>query len=188
MADQETPRARFTRMDESTAADWSLIGAQFENFAAALPGRMLADLRAMNDNPCGFPLDRLSHSLQTATRALRDGRDDEYVLCALLHDIAEPIGSRNHPEVAAAMLRPFVTEANCWMVEQHGLFQGYYYFDKVGGDRTARERFRGHPHFERTAEFCALYDQLSFDPAYPSEPLEVFAPLVERILSSPRPG
>ena len=112
----------------------------------------------------GFPVDRLTHSLQTATLAQRDGRDEEYVVCALLHDIGDTLGSFNHPDIAAAILKPFVCEENLWMVEKHGIFQGYYFFHHLGMDRNMRDQFRGHPYFERTEEFCAKYDGPAFDP------------------------
>jgi len=47
-----------------------------------------------------------------ATRAFCDGRDQEYVVCALLHDIGDTLGAFNHPDIAAAILKPFISEAN----------------------------------------------------------------------------
>jgi predicted HD phosphohydrolase len=152
-------RARFTRMQDSTQADW-----QLPEFMRSLPDRVMAHLRLLEGDYGGFPVDRYTHSLQTATRALRDGRDEEYVVCALLHDIGDTLGSFNHPDIAAAILKPFVSEANLWMVQHHGIFQGYYFFHHIGLDRHMRDQFAGHPHFERTAEFCALYDNPAFDP------------------------
>jgi predicted HD phosphohydrolase len=139
----------------------------------------------MLDGDCGgFAVDRLQHSLQTATRAFRDGRDEEYVVCALLHDMGDILGPRNHADIAAAILKPFVSEQNHWMVEQHGIFQGYYFFHHLGLDREMREAFRGHPAFEYTAQFCHLYDQAAFDPAYDSMPLSAFEPMVHRVFST----
>ena len=111
-------------------------------------------------------MDRLTHCLQTATRAHRDGRDEEYVVCALLHDIGDTLGAYNHPDIGAAIVKPFVSEANHWMVEKHGIFQGYYFFHYLGMDRNMRDAFKGHPHFQHTAEFCQKYDQPAFDADY----------------------
>jgi predicted HD phosphohydrolase len=133
-----------------------------------------------------FPIDRLEHSLQTATRAHRDGRDEEYVVCALLHDIGDTLGSMNHPDVAAAILKPFVSEENLWMVANHGAFQGYYFFEYLGLDKNMRDQFKDSPHYQRCAEFCHKYDQAAFDPDYESEPLEFFEPMVERVFSKPK--
>jgi len=107
-------------------------------------------------------------------------------VCALLHDIGDTLGSFNHADIAAAVLRPFVSEANHWMLEKHGVFQGYYFFHHIGLDRNMRDQFRGHPHFERTARFCELYDGPAFDPRYESMPLTAFEPMVRRVLAMPR--
>ncbi|HSP95727.1 MAG TPA: HD domain-containing protein [Candidatus Dormibacteraeota bacterium] len=185
MNDRVGPRAAFTTMEQSTAEDWMAIGAQFLDFARRLPDRVLAHLQLLEGDG-GFAVDRLTHSLQTATLAERDGRDEEYVVCALLHDIGDTLGSFNHPDVAAAVLKPFVSEENLWMVEKHGIFQGYYFFHHVGLDRDMREQFRGHPYFDRTAEFCALYDGPAFDPRRETLPLSHFEPMVRNVFAAPK--
>ncbi|MBI5257483.1 MAG: phosphohydrolase [Burkholderiales bacterium] len=174
-------RASFTRMEESTAEDWRAIGAEFAPFSRQLPDRVLAHLKLLDGDYGGFPIDRYQHSLQTATRAWSDGRDEEYVVCALLHDIGDTLGCFNHFDIAAAILKPFVSEANLWMVQHHGIFQGYYFFHHIGLDRDLREQYRGHPHFERTAEFCALYDNPAFDPKAETLPITEFEPMVRRV-------
>lgn len=172
-------------MRDGTPEDWAVIAREFGAYARELPGRVLTHLKLLDGDFGGFPVDRLTHCLQTATLAHRDGQDEEYVVCALLHDIGDTLGSFNHPDIAAAILRPFVSERNLWMVEQHGIFQGYYFFHHLGLDRDLRERFRGHPHFEYTAEFCEKYDQAAFDPNYESLPLETFEPMVRRVMAKP---
>jgi predicted HD phosphohydrolase len=147
---------------------------------------VLAHLRLLDGDYGGFAVDRLTHSLQTATLAHRDGRDEEYVVCALLHDIGDTLGSFNHADVAAAIVKPFVSEENHWMVEQHAVFQGYYFFHHIGGDRNLRDRFRGHPSFERTAEFCARYDGPAFDPKGETLPLDFFEPMLRRVMAFPK--
>lgn len=179
-------RAGFTSMKEGTEADWSIIGSHFMDFAAALPDRVLAHLKLLEGDYGGFPIDRLQHSLQTATRAHRAGESEPYVVMALLHDIGDTLGSYNHPEIAAAILKPFVDEKLHWIAEQHGIFQGYYFFHHLGMNRDMREAFRGHDHFEDTARFCELYDQSAFDPAYESAPLDFFEPMVRRVFARPQ--
>lgn len=179
-------RAQFTRMDESTQADWQVIGGEFMPFARNLPDRVMAHLKILEGDYGGFPVDRYTHCLQTATRALRDGRDEEYVVCALLHDIGDTLGSYNHPDIAAAILKPFVSEANHWMVQHHGIFQGHYFFHHIGMDRDMREQFRGHPHFARTEEFCALYDNPAFDARAETLPLSEFEPMLRKVMAQPR--
>lgn len=176
----------FKSFQESTREDWQLIAAEFMVYANKLPDRVITHLKLLDGDFGGFPIDRYAHSLQTATRALRDGRDEEYVVCALLHDIGDSLGTYNHPDIAAAILKPFVSDANLWMVEHHGIFQGYYFFHHVGMDRNMRDQFSGHPHYDYTAEFCELYDSPSFDKQYETLPLSEFEPMLRRVLSVPK--
>jgi len=178
-------RARFTSMEEGTGEDWRIIAGEFLPFAVRTADRVLDHLRLLAGDYGGFPVDRLEHSLQTATRAYRDGRDEPYVTMALLHDIGDTLGAWNHPDIAAAILKPFVSEELHWICQHHGIFQGHYYFHFLGMDPDLRERFRGHEHFEACAEFCEKYDQAAFDPTYESLPLEFFEPIVRRVMSRP---
>jgi len=184
------PRAGFSSFEDSTREDWALIMAQRGELERGLPDRILEQFGHLRDDYGGFPVDRLEHSLQTATRAERDGRDDEYVLCALVHDIGDPLTPYNHPDVAAAILKPFVSEANHWMVEKHGIFQGYYFWHHLGMDRNTRDMFAGHQFYDRTEEFCAEYDGPAFDPSYDSNPLDYYLPLIREVFgTSPwKPG
>lgn len=187
MADGHAPvQAKFREMLEGTKEDWDIIAEHSKGFNKGLAKRVLDHLRLLDGDYGGFPVDRLTHSLQTATRAHRDGRDEEYVVCALLHDIGDTLGSYNHPDVAAAILKPFVSEKNHWMVANHGMFQGYYFFHHLGLDRNMRDQFKDHPYYEYTAQFCHLYDQSAFDPEYESESLDFFEPMVERLFASPK--
>ena len=180
------PRAQFLRMQDSTQADWQTIGGEFMQFASQLPARVIQHLQILQGDYGGFPVDRYTHSLQTATRALRDGRDEEYVVCALLHDIGDTLGSFNHPDIAAAILKPFVSDENHWMVQNHGIFQGHYFFHHIGLDRNLRDNFKAHPSYERTAEFCELYDNPAFDPKAETLPIEEFTPMLRRLMAQPR--
>ena len=179
-------RATFTRMDQSTAQDWALIAAEFRPFSQALPDRILAHLKLLDGDYGGFPIDRYTHCLQTATLALRDGRDEEYVVCALLHDIGDTLGCYNHPDIAAAILKPFVDEANLWMVQSHGIFQGYNFFHHIGMNRDMRDMFKGHAHYARTEEFIELYDNPAFDPKGETLPIAEFEPMLRRVFAQPR--
>lgn len=179
-------RAKFTHMEDGSVEDWSIIAQDFAAYATQLPDRILAHLRLLDGDFGGFPVDRLSHSLQTATLAHRDGRDEEYVVCALLHDIGDTLGSYNHADIAAAILKPFVSPENHWMIEKHAIFQGYYFFHHLGLDRHLREQFKDHPQFEQTIEFCARYDAAAFDPEGETLPLEFFEPMLRRVFARPR--
>jgi predicted HD phosphohydrolase len=179
-------RATFKSMRQSTQRDWALIGARVRAYNDGLPDRVLQHLRMLRGDDSGYAVSRLEHSLQTATRAQRDGRDQEYVVCALLHDIGDTLGCYNHADIAAAILEPFVTEQNLWLVRHHAIFQGYYFFEHFGLDKDMREQFRDHPWFDFAAEFCERYDQNSFDPAYDSMSLDEFEPMLRSVLRRPR--
>ena len=179
-------RARFTRMESSTKEDWGLIVPEFVQMASSLANRVLAHLRLLDGDFGGFPVDRLTHSLQTATLALKAGRDEEYIVCALLHDIGDTLGTYNHPDIGAAILKPFVGEANHWMVQHHGVFQGYNFFHHLGMDRNMRDMFRSNPHYEHAAEFVDLFDNAAFDPHADFLPLSDFEPMVRRLMAEPK--
>jgi predicted HD phosphohydrolase len=179
-------RATFTRMEESTAQDWQVIASESKEFSRGLPDRLMAHLKLLEGDYGGFPVDRYTHSLQTATRALKAGCDEEYVVCALFHDVGDTLGSANHFDVAAAILKPFVSEANHWMVQHHGIFQGYYFFHHLGLNRNLRDQFVGHAHYARTEEFCALYDNPAFDPKGETLPMSEFEPMVRRVFAKPK--
>ena len=131
----------------------------------------------------GYKINRLEHSLQTATRALNDKANDELIVAALLHDIGDELAPMNHSEYAAAILKPYVSEKTHWIVKMHGLFQTYYYAHHLGGDRYKRSKYKDHKYYQATIDFCENYDQGCFDPNYESFDLEYFAPMVKRIFS-----
>ena len=187
MADGEgLQRAKFTSMTVSTQEEWMAIGQISAPYNRQMPDRMLAHLRMLGEDEGGFAVNRLEHSLQTATRAFKDGRDEEYVVCALIHDIGDVLSPSNHAEMGAMVLKPYISEQNYWMMDKHGIFQGYYFFQHLGLDRDMRDQFRGHPHFEYCAQFCHLYDQNSFDPTYQSMSVEDFEPMLRRVLAAPK--
>ena len=177
---------RFTRMEDGTPEDYELLDRLEQPYLEALPDRILAAVQALKESFSGYQVSRYEHSLQSATRAERDGRDEEYVVAALVHDIGDELAPHTHGEMMGAVLRPFVRPEVCWIVRHHGLFQSYYYAHHTGGDRDARERYRDHEWFDACAEFCERYDQNCFDPAYQSLPIEHFEPMVRRVFAEPR--
>jgi predicted HD phosphohydrolase len=184
MSDATAQVVKFSRLDETTAADWARIDELEGPFIAATADRVLSHLKALKDEgPVSMEVGRYEHSLQTATRAFRDGQNEELIVAALLHDIGDLLAPHDHGEIAATILKPFVTPMTYWVVRLHPIFQGYFFFDKIGHDRNAREKFRGHSAFEPTARFCGRYDQVSFDMRYPNLPLQTFEPMVRRIFA-----
>ena len=183
---EDRDRATFTDMKDSTREDWDKIGQCYREFAKGHPERILDHLRLLDGDFGGFKVDRLTHCLQTATLAHRDGKDEEYVVCALLHDIGDTLGAFNHADIAAAILEPFISEENHWMVKHHAIFQGYYFFHHLGMDRNLREQYRDHPYYERTLEFVSKYDSPAFNPDGEVLPLEFFEPMVHRVMAKPK--
>jgi predicted HD phosphohydrolase len=176
----------FTRMADGTREDYALLARYEEEYTAQLPDRLLKALDALKHSLVGYQVTRYEHSLQSATRAHRDGKSEEYVVAALLHDIGDELAPYTHSEMVGAILRPYVSEEICWVVAHHGAFQTYYYAEHYDGDKHAREQFRSSPYFDACAEFCELYDQNCFDPAYESLPVEFFEPMVRRVFAKPR--
>lgn len=176
----------FTRMQDASREDYQIIGKQGQEWNRGLADRILTHLQLLAGETGGYAVDRLTHSLQSATRAERDGKDEEYIVAALLHDIGDTLASTNHSELAATILQPFVSERLHWIVEHHGIFQGYYFFHHLGLDRHLREQFQDSPYYRDTIEFCALYDQNCFDAEYDTLPLEHFVPMVQRVFARPK--
>jgi predicted HD phosphohydrolase len=164
----------FTAMEDGTAADYRFLDRLEREHAARLGERILESLERLTDSLGGYRITRLEHSLQCATRARTDGADDDWVVAALVHDIGDELAPYNHAELAAAVLRPYVREEVTWVIEQHAIFQSWYFAHHLGGDRNRRDAFAGHPWAELCADFCARWDQSSFDPDHPIDPLGSF--------------
>jgi predicted HD phosphohydrolase len=162
--DSQEDRAHFHDMSQSTQEDWQIIMRHNIPFSQDGGRRILDHLKLLDGDFGGFAVDRLTHSLQTATRAHRDGRDEDYVVMALLHDIGEKL---------------------LWIVQHHGIFQGQNFFHHLGLDRDMREQFRGHEWFADTEEFIDKYDCPSFDPECDTLPLSFFEPMVMKFFRSP---
>ncbi len=175
----------FTRMENGTREEYEFLDQMEDEYKAGLPERILGSLRKLEHSLSGYRINRLEHSLQGATRASRAGEPDEMIIAVLLHDIGDDLAPYSHSEMAAAILRPFVSEKIYWIIKHHGVFQMYYYAHHCGGDRNAREMFKDNPWYQDAIDFCHNYDQNCFDPDYDSEPLEFFDPILRRVLSHP---
>lgn len=178
-------QANFHKMSDSTAEDWQGIMGEQMQFLSKLPDRILAHLQLLDEDYGGFPVDRLQHSLQTAELAADAGEDEQFVVCALLHDIGDTLGSTNHADVAAAILQPFVSEANYWMIKHHAIVQGYNFFHHIGLDRNLRDTLKDHPYYAQTERFVSKYDDLAFDARKPKLALSLFEPMVRNVFAKP---
>ena len=176
----------FVNMADGTKEDYELLGRYEEQFVEELPDRLMRALDDLKKSLPGYKVSRYEHSLQAATRAHRDGRDEEYVVAALLHDLGDELAPLTHGEMVGAIMRPYVRPELTWIVKHHGVFQLVYYGHHTGDDPNARDRFRDSPWFGACVEFCALYDQNCFDPDYEMLPAEFFEPMVRRVFAEPR--
>ncbi|QYX57337.1 HD domain-containing protein [Roseovarius sp. SCSIO 43702] len=177
-------KVSFTRMKDGTKEDYEFLTAHEIDHTKGTAQRLMKALVELDEGLSGYQITRLGHSVQSATRAWRDGADEDWVVGALLHDIGDIYAPYNHDEYAAAILRPFVREQVAWCVEKHADFQMLYYGHHLEGcDPHKRERHRGHPYFDDCAEFCERWDQASFDPDYDDLPLDFFAPMVEEVFA-----
>ncbi len=181
----------FTRMADGTREEYQFLERQWSPSRGQLADNVLGLLVRLEGPTFGYPIDRYQHSLQTATRALRDGADEETVVCALLHDIGDTLAPENHGALTAEILKPYVSAENYWVVAHHPVFQGYYFWHHLDKDRNARDRYAGHPFYDACARFCERWDQESFDPDYDTVGLEFFEPMVRRLFDREpwtRPG
>jgi predicted HD phosphohydrolase len=171
----------FTQMKDGTRGDYELLHGFEAEYRASLPDRLLVALRRLDGGLAGYQVSRLEHSLQSATRAEADGADIDMVVGALLHDLGDELAPDNHSQIAAAILRPYVRAEVTWVVQMHGLFQLVYYGHHVGIDPDGRDDYRNHPWYDSCVAFCERWDQASFDPTYPTRPLEHFEPMLREV-------
>ena len=179
-------KVNFKSMENGTAEEYAFLNGLEDQFNVDLPKRLIAALRSLNSSLSGYQISRLEHCLQGATRAHLAGEDMEMVIAILFHDIGDELAPYSHSEMAAAILRPFISEKIYWIIKHHGVFQMYYYAHHSGGDRNARELFIDSPWYQDAIKFCHEYDQNCFDPDYESKPLEFFVPMINEFFSRPK--
>lgn len=178
------PKVSFTAMKDGTREDYEILAKLEKPFLALTADRILTELRQSGETTLeGYQITRLEHALQSGTRAMRDGADIDWIVGALLHDIGDGLAPQNHDRMSAEVIRPFVRWDVAWTVEHHGIFQMLYYAHHYNWDRNARDRFRDHPVFKNCEQFCERWDQSSFDPEYPMEPLDTFEPIVKEVFN-----
>ena len=179
-------KVNFKSMENGTAEEYAFLNGLEDQFNVDLPKRLIAALSSLNSSLSGYQISRLEHSLQGATGAHLAGEDSEMVIAILFHDIGDELAPYSHSEMAAAILRPFISEKIYWIIKHHGVFQMYYYAHHSGGDRNARELFIDSPWYQDAIKFCHEYDQNCFDPDYESKPLEFFVPMINEFFSKPK--
>ncbi|MCP4375862.1 MAG: HD domain-containing protein [bacterium] len=176
----------FKKLEDGTQEEYAYLNQLEAEYCKGLTGRLMNAMRALKNSLSGYRINRLDHCLQGATRAHRAGESDEMIVTVLLHDIGDELAPHSHSELAAAILRPFVSDKLYWIVKHHGIFQMYYFAHHCGGNRNAREIYKDHQWYQDAVDFCHNYDQNCFDPDYDSESLEFFEPILRRVVANPR--
>ncbi len=174
-----------TSFREASADEWDMIVERGNRHYIENAGVAALELLASQQDkvsPEGWSVNNYQHSLQCASRALRANESEEFIVCALLHDIGQDLDPLGHDKIAGTLLKPFVSEEHAWMINNHQAFQ-LYFRTHSNFDKAACEKYRGHPYFEKTLYFCEHFDQNCFDPNYDSLPLDVFEPMVRRVFS-----
>ena len=173
----------FTEMKNGSKEEYLMLDKHEQNYISGTADRILRFMGGLNSTLEGYKITRLEHSLQAATRAFRDKADEEMIVAVLLHDIGDELAPLNHSEYAASILKPYVSEKTHWIIEKHGEFQMYYYAHHLGKNKNQRDKYKDHPYYQDTVDFCEKWDQASFDPDYKNMTLEEFAPMIKKIFS-----
>ena len=176
-------KVSFTEMKNGTRDDYKLLEKLENQYERKTADRILDYLASQTTTLEGYQITRLEHSLQAATRAYKNGENEEMVVATLLHDLGDELAPMNHSQYAASVIKPYVSEKTYWIILHHGLFQTYYSAEHLGGDKNAREKYKDAEHYQATIDFCENYDQASFDPNYKSMTLKEFEPMVRNIFS-----
>jgi len=174
---------KFTQMKDGDKEDYDFLTKHEIEHTKGTADRLLTALVELDEGLSGYKISRLGHSLQSATRAWRDGADIDWVVSALLHDIGDIYAPYNHDEYAASILRPFVREQCAWVVEKHGDFQLAYYGTHVGADPNKRDTYAGHIYYDDCVKFCERWDQTSFDPDYDTLPITFFTEMTRQVFA-----
>ena len=176
-------KVNFTAMKDGTEDEYLFLDKLEKKYISGTGERIIKYLMQYEETMEGYQVSRLEHSLQAASRALRDKASDEMIVATLLHDIGDDLAPANHAEYAAAILRPYVSEKTYWIVSKHAEFQMYYYAHHLGADKNKRDRYKDHKYYSDCVKFCEQWDQSSFDPNYDSLKLKDFEPLIRKIFS-----
>ena len=176
-------KVKFTEMKSGSKEDYLFLDKLEKKYASEVADRIIKFLKRYEETLEGYQVSRLEHSLQAATRALKDNANDEMIVATLLHDMGDELAPLNHSEYAAAVLKPYVSKKTHWIMLKHGEFQMYYYAHHLGADRNLRDKYKDHKYYDDCVNFCERWDQSSFNPNYKSLKLKDFEPLIRKIFS-----
>ena len=75
-------KVSFTEMKHGTKEDYLLLEKHEKDFERETADRILKFMSSLNSTLEGYQVSRLEHSLQTATRAFKNGESEEMVVAA----------------------------------------------------------------------------------------------------------
>ena len=182
-------KVKFKRMDMGSPEEYEFLHEKEVQFTKELPDRLMIALNNLKNSLPGYEITRLHHSLQTASRAENDNADIELIVASLIHDLGDDLAPANHSQLASTIIRPYVREEVTWIIKMHGVFQLYYFGPKdydgksIGIDKNLRDMFKDHKWYASCDKFCRDWDQLSFDPDYPTKPLSYFEPMLREVFT-----
>ena len=182
-------KVKFKRMDMGSPEEYEFLHEKEVQFTKELPDRLMIALKNLKNSLPGYEITRLDHSLQTATRAENDNADIELIVASLIHDLGDDLAPANHSQLASTIIRPYVREEVTWIIKMHGVFQLYYFGSEdydgksIGINKNLRDKFKNHKWYESCDKFCRDWDQLSFDPDYPTKPLSYFEPMLREVFT-----
>ena len=178
-------KVSFIEMKYGTKEDYLFLDKHEKKYAGETADRIIKFMSGLTQTLEGYQVTRLEHSLQSATKAFKNGESEELVVAALLHDIGDSLAPQNHDRFSAEVVRPYLREEVTWVVEHHGIFQMIYYAHHYGWDKNARDRFKDNIYFKSCSDFCERWDQKAFDPNYESKPLKFFEPMIKDVFTRP---
>jgi len=182
------PKANFTRMQDGKIEDWMIIGAAHKQDFAKTADRFIEMLKQLENATLGFACDQLQHALMAGTLARRAGASDEHIVIALCHDMAKVINVPNHGQIAAEMMRPYISEDSYHVIYNHQAFQGEYYYHFMGAPNDLRKNFKDEPWYDLAVKLVDEWDAPAFDPDFEVDSLESFIPLMRKVFhDSPVP-
>jgi hypothetical protein len=145
-----------------------------------------------------------NHVLQSATRALKTGMDEEIILACLMHDVVQNLIKVDHGWWGAQLIEPYVSEKVTWAVKYHQCLRfyadssvGYEYPDLYvriyGKDyvppdyiKQAADFARKHKNYMH-ARMVTVNDLYAFDPDAKVS-LDPFIDIIGRHFKQPKEG
>ena len=172
--------SRIASLSDLAASDEEFKQTQdkkHQEHRSQFPKRLLWALKQLKEMKEVNGISQFTHSLQTATRAMKANASDEMIFAALMHDAGKALITRNHAGVIAETLSSVVSLDTYYILLTHETFQGFFTYSKLGLDPNARSIYKNEPWYESAILFNE-WDELSLDPKYKSKPLKEFVPLV----------